>query len=193
MLKKIVFTALTLSSLLAGSAAQASGRTVDVWRSSDGPGHYFRRDYASNSYVETVDCRRAFTFQINQLNGDSVRLYDPSRKLYVHLQNGAMWLWADGATQWTRYRNGSFDHRFLFGHRAAGGSQTSWFNLLDGCRWHETVAGGGFDFVETGKSASAVVMYDSSRNLFVKLEETVMSLRSGGAGAFNFYHYGSWQ
>lgn len=185
--------------LLAGAvsalatSAVAADRPFDVWRSSDSPGHYFRHDYGSNTWVETIDCHKAYTFTLNKITGGNLRLYDASRKVFVELQNGAMWLWTNGASSWTRFRNGSFDKRYLFQHKDPNGGPMGYIGIQDGCVWKESLVGGGFTFRETSGVSSAVVLYDSSRNLYVRLDDAIMSLRQGGAGAFKFFKYGSWQ
>ncbi len=183
--------AVTGLSAFTSNLALADGR--DLWRSDESPGHYFLKNQQNNTYIETINCQATFTFQA-VASDTGLRLYDASRKVYVELQNGTMWLKV-GTGAWGKYRKGRFDHRVTFTHEDSGGGLTGAFWKKSGCGWSEYLDGTAnptFRFTEVSTDAGSVVMYDHSRNLYVKLTGSQMFLRTGAAGAFNFFKKGGW-
>jgi hypothetical protein len=174
-------------------ALPAFAGSRDLWRSDTSLGHYFLRDNATGKFVETIDCRVAFTFDV-VADGNDVRLYDRSRDMYVELQNGLMWL-KQGSNDWTKYRDGRFDSRITYNHEDASGAVSGAIWKKNGCRWEEYLDGTAnpsFRFVEQRADGAGVQLYDAGRNLYVFLTGGAMYLRTGTGVPFKLFKKGGW-
>jgi hypothetical protein len=167
----------------------------DHWRNTNYPSHYVLYDYATHTYVETVDCRalNRFTAVSNETN--TLTLYDASRGMTMRLTYDGMWLKAAGAVDFTFYQAGTFDTRTLFEHSDANGVYTGSILKHDACRWDETFPGGGgpaFTFHQTVVTNDSVELYDASRALSVRLDAASMWLKQGQS-AYGFFKSGVWR
>ena len=197
--KKSLLLALFLS---AGSAtlmgSMASAARFDLWRASASAGNYILHNNNTNEYVETIDCRVAFRFVLDQTYPGGIRLYDASRGLYVYLDVNYMRLWPRGATSWTIHKTGSFDERYMFEHEDASGAVTGAIWKKDACAWQEFIGGTAtpdFSFYEYRLTYGTVVLRDPSRNMYVMLGEESMYLHQGNPPSgteWNFFKKGHW-
>ena len=161
----------------------------DHWRNTNYPSHYVLYEPQSASWVETVDCRVVNRFRevSNALN--TLTLYDQSRDMAMRLTYDGMYLKAHGAADFSLYQYGTFDTRKSFRH--ADGVIAK----RNACAWEEWFPGGSqpaFRFVQSGVDAAAVELYDSSRDIGVRLENGQMLLRQGNA-PFSFIKSGRWE
>lgn len=169
-----------LASIAASGVASAA--PFDLWSTSGQPGSYVLHNNNTNQYVETINCRVAFTFVLDQTFPGGIRLYDASRNLYVYLDQSSMKLWGPGATSWTFLKAGSFDQRSMYEHQDASGAITGSIWKKDGCRWEEFLGGTAtpdFSFTEYNTTVGTVVLRDPSRDLYVMLGDGAMYLHQG--------------
>lgn len=183
-------TLLTLSLVFSASAALADPPRAshDHWRNTGYQGHYVLYDFASHTYVETVNCRAAnrFTLVSNQLN--ELTLFDASRGMTVRLNYDGMWLKASGASDFTFYQSGTFDTRTQFHHDAGA------ITKGHGCTWVEWFNGAAtaaYSFAERGTTTGSVELYDGTRDIWVRLDSAQMWLHFGAA-AYSFFKTGNW-
>lgn len=158
------------------------------WRNTNYPSHYVLYDYASRTWIETVDCRvfNRFTLVRNEVN--TLTLYDASRDMTMLLNYEGMFLKAHGASGFSFYQNGTFDTRTLFQHADAAISKHH------ACVWEEWFSGASrptFSFVQSAVSPDAVELYDRSRDIGVRLESSRMLLRQGNV-PFSYFKAGRW-
>lgn len=183
-------TLLTLSMVFSASAAFADPPrpSHDHWRNTGYQGHYVLYDFASHTYVETVNCRATnrFTLVSNQLN--ELTLFDASRGMTMRLNYDGMWLKAAGASDFTFYQSGTFDTRTQFHHDAGA------ITKGHGCTWVEWfngAAGPAYNFAERGTTPGSVELYDGTRDIWVRLDAAQMWLHFGAA-AYTFFKTGHW-
>jgi hypothetical protein len=177
------------------SAAVVEAAPRDTWVAANNDAHYFLRNYVTNEYKETIDCLVSYTFTIREERADGLVLYDVSRDMFVFLGHGAMWLWPSGATAWSRYKDGNFDRRNYFYHYDSSGAISGFFVKKNGCVWEEHFDGTGraaFTFGQNSANAQSIVLYDNSRNMYVRLDDGSMWLKEGVRGNFTFFKTGSW-
>lgn len=164
------------------------------WRNTNYANHYVLYDYASRQWVETIDCRIAYRFNLVRNEMNAIELHDPSRGMTIRLTYDGMYLKAAGAAGFSFYQNGTFDRRLRFEHRDAAGQYTGAISKQHACQWVEYLAGASaptFRFSHASANASSVEMYDGSRDLWVRLDQTRMYLRVG-AGAYGYFKDGRW-
>lgn len=164
------------------------------WRNTDYPSHYLQYDYASRTWLETVDCRVLWRFHLESNGVNQLDLIDDSRGMRVRLNYEGMWLKAAGAADYSFYQRGTFDTRTQFFHYDAAGNFTGAITKKPGCVWDEQFAGQSaptFHFVQSAISNAAVEIYDASRTLWVLLSGNRMDLRQG-TGPYGFFKNGHW-
>ena len=166
----------------------------DHWRNTQYAGHYVRYDAPSHTYVETINCRPSYRFTLvsNELN--TLTIFDASRNMTVRLDYSGMYLKPSGSTAFTLYQKGTFDTRTQFQHVDSRGTYSGAITKLDGCNWVEYLAGShtaNWHFVERSTTPQSVELFDASRNMFVRLDNTQMFLKTG-ANPYGFFKNGHW-
>ena len=185
--------AIVLSALIGGAAVadpQPSAKTF--WRNSHDYRHYVLYEKSSNTWVETVNCTPAWRFTKVGSDLNNLYLRDASRKLSVKLNYDGMWLKFDHESSYSFYQGGSFAKRARFFHQYQG-QWTGTLSRNHGCAWEELLAGGtapAFRFKAYGEDASSVFLYDSSRNMRVRLDTAQMWLQPKGQTQFSFFKSG---
>jgi hypothetical protein len=164
------------------------------WRNTNYYNHYILFDSATNTYVETVNCKAAWRF--TKIGGDlnNIILRDAGRKLNVKLSYGSMWLKFDTDADYKFYQYGTFEQKARFFHQV-NGTWTGTLSRGNGCQWEELLAGHStpsFHFVAYGENAASVFLYDKSRNMRVRLDAAEMWLQQSGAAVFSFFKKGYW-
>ncbi len=186
---------IVLSASIGGAAfADPPTSPKNFWRNSNNYGHYVLYERSSNTWVETVNCTPAWRFTKVSSDLNNLILYDAGRKLSVKLNYDGMSLKYDHESAYTLYQRGSFDKRVRFFHQY-NGQWTGTLSRKNGCVWEELLAGGtapSFHFKAYGEDASAVFLYDSSRNMRVRLNAAQMYLQPSGQAQFSFFKGGYW-
>jgi hypothetical protein len=182
---------LTMAAALLGTSAALADpprASHDNWQNTNYASHYVRYDSQTRTYVETVDCRPLWRFTLVSNEMNTLTLYDASRGMTVRLDYSGMYLKPAGAANFTFYQNGTFGNRWQFKPDAAA------ITKLDGCKWIEWFSGQSaptFSFQQRSFTSNAVELYDASRDMWVKLENTAMSLRTGN-NPYAFFKNGKW-
>jgi hypothetical protein len=195
LLKSIVTGALSVIAWTASTQVALASPSYIQWRENGDGGHYLLYDFAARLWVETINCRPAFYFTETSNADGELQLYDASRGMHVAILDGAMWLWPQGATSWSRYKEGFLDARTTYYEEDGGGGIVGTFTRRHGCVWEERFGGTAtpdFSFYETTTDSGEVVMYDGSRDIYVRLRQGQMELRQGASGAFQFFRAGHW-
>lgn len=166
----------------------------DHWRNTNYAGHYVRYNSQTKDYVETVNCKVLWRFKAlsNELN--TLTLFDASRNMTVRLNYEGMYLKPAGSTTFTFYQKGTFDTRKQFQHFDNRGTYTGAITKQDGCQWIEVFPGAArpaYYFQERSTSPQSVELFDGSRNIFVRLDNTQMFLKTGNA-PYGFFKNGRW-
>lgn len=195
---KQIFAKLNLVWILTAAATSALADpprpSHDHWRNTTYQDHYIRYDHASRKYIETVNCKVLWRFNLlsNELN--TLTLHDPSRNMTVRLDYTGMYLKAASASTFTLYQRGTFDTRTHFNHYDQNGTYTGSIAKLDGCTWVERSSGQSqvaYRFVQRSASADSIELYDGSRDIWVSLKAKAMYLRFG-SNAYQYFKNGSW-
>ncbi len=164
------------------------------WTNSNYANHYVLYDYASGQWIETVNCQAAWRFNLVSNENNAIVLHDPSRNMTMRLEYGAMYLKADGAAAFTLYQYGTFDTHEQFQHFDANGTYTGAITKQHGCQFVEYLAGASqpsYRFFLAYNYGGTVELYDSSRDLWVKLDASRMYLHFANA-AYEFFKNGRW-
>jgi len=166
----------------------------NLWRNANDYKHYILYDSTTKTWVETVNC--AVFYRFTKVNSDlnNLYLYDASRKMNVRLNYDGMWLRLDSEPAWKFYQYGTFDKRVRFFHQY-GGQWTGTVSRKNACAWEENLAGGSgiaWRFTAYGEDKAAVYLYDSSRNMRVKLNAADMWLQPSGQASFSYFKAGYW-
>lgn len=191
-IRKLIVAAVALHSVI--GLADPPRANHHYWRNTDYPNHYVLYDYATRQWVETIDCRVFYRFRStgNELN--AITLIDDSRGMVVRLTYDGMFLKPAGASDFTFYQRGTFDTRESFAHNDDAGNYTGTISRTHACQWQEWFPGNTsptFSFVQTLVDNSAVEMFDGSRGIAVRLEQSRMYLKQGTV-AFGFFKDGHW-
>jgi len=180
--------------LAMGILAAASGNAAEfaLWTTNSDPSSYVLHNNNTGLYVETINCRAAFTFQLKKVYVGGIQLYDASRDLYVLLDQFQMKLWSKAERKWVAFKSGTFDNRYLFEHQDTSGAITGSLWKKDACVWEEY--GGGtsqpdFRFRQTRVSDGTVVLHDASRAMWAMLGEETMYLHQGSAPNSTNWHF----
>lgn len=190
----VILLALVFLSLTKVARADPPRASHDHWRNTQYAGHYILYDNASRSYVETVNCRVMWRFTVRSNEMNTLTLYDASRNMLVRLTYDGMYLKESGANDFTLYQRGTFDTRKQFRHHDASGNYTGAITKGHGCSWVEYLAGAkspSFRFVESASTNGYVDIYDSSRSMTVRMDNSRMYLKVGN-GAFGYFKDGTW-
>lgn len=166
----------------------------DHWRNIQYAGHYVRYDSQSRTYVETINCRASYLFTLVSNEMNTLTIFDASRNMTVGLNYEGMYLKAAGATAFMLYQKGTFDTRTQFQHVDSKGAFSGALTKLDGCNWVEYLAGShtpNWRFVERSTNPQSVELFDGSRNIFVRLDNTQMFLKTG-SNPYGFFKNGHW-
>lgn len=176
-----------------GAFADPPKASHSYWQNSNYNGHYVLYDNATRTYIETVNCKAAWRFTVASDALNTLTLFDASRGMTIRLTYDGMYLKEKGATGFSFYQKGSFDTRTQFKHYDASG-YTGALTKQHGCGWVEYLAGSksaDWRFKELGRNASYVDLYDSSRNMLVRLNKDSMYLRTG-SNPLAFFKKGNW-
>ncbi len=166
----------------------------NFWRNANYYNHYVLFDRATNTYVETVNCKAAWRFARTGGNLNEVYLRDASRKLNMKISYDGMWLKFDHEADYKFYQKGTFDKRVRFFHNV-NGTWTGTVSRLPGCAWEELLAGNtrpSWFFSSFGENASSVFLYDKSRNMRVRLDGAAMFLQQSNQPNYGFFKNGYW-
>ncbi len=195
MIKQLKYALALVLGLTATSAlADPPPASHHHWINSNYASHYILYDNASRQWIETVNCQPAWRFNLVRREMNAIELHDPSRNMTVRLEYGAMYLKAAGATSFSLYQYGTFDRRERFSHYDSNGAWTGTITKQHGCKLVEYLAGSSspnFRFVLANNNGGAVEMYDSSRDMWVKLDDSRMYLRTGNQ-PYGFFKNGRW-
>lgn len=166
----------------------------NLWRNTNYYDHYIIYEQSSNTYIETVGCKAAWRF--TKIGGDlnSVILRDASRKLNVKITYGDMSLKFDSDAAYKFYQYGTFSQHVRFFHQY-NGQWTGTVSRKAGCQWEELLAGHttpSWYFRSYGEDANSAYLYDSSRNMRVRLDNGEMWLQQSGQPVFSFFKKGYW-
>lgn len=191
--KALVFASVALAT--SGTALADPPRASKYhWRNTAYPSHYILYDFASRTYIETIDCRVFYRFTLVENGVNTLTLYDQSRDMTVRLDYEHMYLKPSGSAGFTLYQNGTFDSRIQFSHNDAQGNYTGSISKKAACVWEEWFPGGrspSFTFVQSSVNNDAVEVYDRSRDMTVRMDAGRMWLRQGNA-PFGFFKDGHW-
>lgn len=192
---KIFLFLFALSTLASSVFADPPRASHDHWRNTNYPSHYVMYDFATRTYVETIDCQVRYRFSLvsNELN--TLTIFDQSRNMTVRLDYSGMHLKAAGATGFTFYQEGTFDTRTRFENQNPNGSVASVISKRHGCQWAEWFTGASaptYYFVQKATNNNEVEIFDGSRNMWVKMNANSMFLKVGTA-AYSFFHSGVWR
>lgn len=165
-----------------------------LWRNTNYPSHYLLYDFATKTYVETVDCKPLWRFTIVSNEMNELTVFDASRGMTVKVNYDGMFLKEKGATKFTFYQKGTFDKRWQFSHHDAQGKYTGAITIQHACNVVEYLAGASgpsFKFKQTNRTNEYVDMYDASRDMLVRLTKDAMFLRTGH-NPLAFFKNGTW-
>jgi hypothetical protein len=164
------------------------------WINTNYASHYVLYDYASRQWIETINCQVAYRFNLVSHENNAIILNDPSRDMTIRLDYDGMYLKPHGATEFSFYQAGTFDRREQFQHFDANGAYTGAITKLHACEFVEYLAGATsptFRFHLANNANGAVELYDGSRDLWVKLDQSRMYLHFG-ANPYAFFKDGHW-
>ncbi len=167
----------------------------NFWKNSNYYHHYIMYEKSSATWVETINCNVAYRFTKVSSNLNELVLYDASRKLYVKLSYDGMWLKAANEANFTFYQKGTFEKRIYFYHQDTAGKWTGTLTRKNGCVFEELLAGGSkpsYYFKAFGGGTGQDFLYDSSRNMRVRLDATEMWLQPSGQPQYGFFKRGYW-
>lgn len=196
MKSSLVGLALFVGSLFGTSAALADPPPANHhhWRNTNYANHYVLYDAASRQWVETIDCKIYYRFNLVRNEMNVLTLNDPTRNMTVRLDYSGMYLKPAGAADFSFYQAGTFDTREQFQHFDANGAFTGAITKLHACEYVEYLAGATsptFRFFLANNNNGAVELYDGGRNLWVKLEQSRMYLHFGN-DPYQFFKNGRW-
>lgn len=155
------------AALLCVAAQPADAKVTNQW---EGEGRYFKQ-VAPGKWQEFFNGAKAFDFNEVTRSADIIHLHDTSRDITVVLSKNQAKILKTGTFQF------AYTGKFVYVVFAYSGGE---FRVMDGGRWEEWQNGKlAFSFVETGRNASSVTLYDSSRGIRVVVTSSDFQVYSG--------------
>jgi len=191
------FAAIALALVFSAPAASADPPRASHhhWRNANHHSHYVLYDIASRQWLETIDCRVVYRFNLVRNEMNTLELHDPTRNMSILLNYEGMFLKPAGATGFSFYQAGAFDTRTQFSHYDANGAWTGTITKQHGCSFVEYLASATtptFRFGYKQATADFVEIYDGSRDIFVKMETGGRMLLRESNQAYWHFKNGRW-
>lgn len=127
------------------------------------------------NWTETNNLEGPFKFEEYKSNETDIIIFDKKRNVYVKLSLTEMYASWGSDNKWEKYYTGHWKNWAYANQEHSKGKISGKFIYLGGKKWIEkNNIEGPFQFEEYEVSSTEVILYDKSRNVYVKLTPTEM-------------------
>jgi hypothetical protein len=158
------------------------------------------KSFLSGAFTKTgktswIEKNNAASFNFEEMANktNEIILFDKTRNIYVKLTSNEMWASIGNDKNWQKNYEGRWKHWYYSEQNRPDGVYEGTFTFIEGTKWIEKNNHSDFTFTEYSYNQDELILFDRSRNVYVKITPTELFASWKQPGTWEKYYDGEWQ